>query len=74
MLVGLKPSGAAYMEDFYRAGGMPVVLQALREQLQLDALTVSGATLGEQLAEPFAWPAWQDVIRPLHAPHQEQAR
>ncbi len=72
VLVGLKPSGAAYMEDFYRAGGMPVVLQALREQLQLDALTVSGATLGEQLATPFAWPAWQDVIRPLHAPHQEQ--
>ena len=25
VLVGLKPSGAAYMEDFYRAGGMPVV-------------------------------------------------
>ena len=72
VLVGLKPSGAAYMEDFYRAGGMPIVMQALREQLQLDALTVSGATLGEQLAAPFAWPAWQDVIRPLHAPHQEQ--
>ena len=72
VLVGLKPSGAAYMEDFYRAGGMPVVMQALREHLQLDALTVSGATLGEQLAQPFAWPAWQDVIRPLHAPHQEQ--
>ena len=72
VLVGLKPSGAAYMEDFYRTGGMPVVMQALREQLQLDALTVSGATLGEQLPLPFEWPAWQDVIRPLHAPHQEQ--
>ena len=72
VLVGLKPSGAAYMEDFYRAGGMPVVLQALREHLQLDALTVTGATLGEQLAEPFVWPDWQDVIRPLHDPFQEQ--
>ncbi len=72
VLVGLKPSGAAYMEDFYRAGGMPVVLQALREQLQLDALTVSGATLGEQLAEPFVWPDWQEIIRPLRAPFQEQ--
>ncbi|MCY4526563.1 MAG: dihydroxy-acid dehydratase [Anaerolineaceae bacterium] len=72
VLVGLKPSGAAYMEDFHRAGGLPVVLQALRGQLHAEALTVTGATLGEQLAQPFVWPDWQDVIRPLHNPLQEQ--
>ncbi len=72
VLVGLKPSGAAYMEDFHRAGGMPVVLQALRGQLHQETLTVTGDTLGEQLARPFTWPAWQDVIRPLDDPLQEQ--
>ncbi|MCE2488436.1 MAG: dihydroxy-acid dehydratase [Anaerolineae bacterium] len=72
VLVGLKPSGAAYMEDFHRAGGLPVVLQALRGQLHAEALTVTGATLGEQLAQPFVWPDWQDVIRPLDNPLQEQ--
>ena len=72
VLVGLKPSGAAYMEDFHRAGGMPVVLQALKEQLHTEALTVTGATLGEQLAGPFVWPDWQDVIRPLDDPLQER--
>ncbi len=72
VLVGLKPSGAYYMEDFHRAGGMPVVLQALRGQLHAETLTVSGATLGEQLARPCAWPDWQDVIRPLQDPFQER--
>lgn len=72
VLVDVKPSGAAWLEDFHRAGGMPVVLQALREHLHPEPLTVSGATLGEQLAAPFTWPAWQEVIRPLHAPHQPQ--
>ncbi|MCY4023333.1 MAG: dihydroxy-acid dehydratase [Anaerolineaceae bacterium] len=72
VLVGLKPSGAAYMEDFHRAGGLPVVLQALRGQLHGDCLTVTGATLGEQLAKPFEWPDWQDVIRPPDDPLQEQ--
>ena len=35
-------------------------------------MTVTGATLGEQLAGPFEWPDWQDVIRPPHDPLQEQ--
>ncbi len=72
MLVNLKPSGAYYMEDFHKAGGMEVVLQALKERLHLDCLTVTGQTLGERLAWPFTHPEWQDVITPASAPLQEK--
>lgn len=72
VLVDLKPTGEGYMEDFHRAGGMPVVLQALKPLLHLDVLTVTGQTLGEVLDRPFTHPAWQNVIRPTTAPLQEQ--
>ena len=49
LLVNCKPSGALWLEDLHRAGGMPVVLAELRPLLDLDALTVSGLTLGKQL-------------------------
>ncbi|MCI2422673.1 dihydroxy-acid dehydratase [Saccharopolyspora sp. K220] len=67
VLVNLKPAGNHYMEDLHRAGGVPRVLQELRELLNLDALTVTGRTLGEELAEaPPTFP--QDVIRPRTNP------
>lgn len=47
LLVNLLPSGEYLMEDFYYAGGLPVVIQALREHLHMDALTVTGRTLDE---------------------------
>jgi dihydroxy-acid dehydratase len=65
VLVSLKPSGEFYMEDFYRAGGLPVVLRALKPWLQLDTLTVTGESLGELLAGAEAWPTWQRVVRPV---------
>jgi len=68
MLVKLKPSGSYYMEDFYRAGGMPIVLQELKSALRRDAVTVNGQTLGAVLDRPYQWPAWQDVIRPASDP------
>ena len=70
VLVDLKPSGDHYMEDFHRAGGMPIVLQELKPLLNLDAQTVTGSTLREQLAEDYVWPAWQNVIRPASDPLQ----
>lgn len=72
VLVNLKPSGNAYMEDFHRSGGMPVVLQELKPLLDLDALTVTGRTWGELLDVPYRFPQWQDVIRPLDNPYQPQ--
>jgi dihydroxy-acid dehydratase len=66
VLVDLKPTGEGYMEDFHRAGGLPVVLRELAPKLHLDALTVTGKRLGDQVGG--APPAWQNVIRPASNP------
>jgi dihydroxy-acid dehydratase len=67
VLLDLKPSGAHYMEDFHHAGGMATLLRELKPLLHLDALTVSGRTLGEAIEA--AGPAFaQSVVRPLARP------
>jgi dihydroxy-acid dehydratase len=50
LLVDLKPSGENYMTDFHNSGGMLALLHALKPLLHLDAMTVSGKTLGEEIA------------------------
>jgi dihydroxy-acid dehydratase len=70
VLVDLKPTGEGYMEDFHRAGGLPVVLRELRDRLHLDCLTVTGKTLGDLVGG--AYPAWQTVIRPAAQPLLER--
>ena len=67
VLVDLKPSGQHYMEDFDRAGGMPTLLRELKPLLHLDAMTVTGRTLGEEIERSGAG-FRQDVVRPLAAP------
>lgn len=52
VLVNLKPVGANYMEDFFAGGGVPAVLRELRDLLHLDALSVTGRTLGELIDAP----------------------
>jgi dihydroxy-acid dehydratase len=49
LLGNIKPSGAYLMEDLYYAGGLPAVLERLRDLLALDAITVNGRTLGENI-------------------------
>ncbi|THZ86776.1 putative dihydroxy-acid dehydratase [Aureobasidium pullulans] len=70
LLVDLEPSGANYMTDFHNAGGMAALLTALRPLLHLDAKTVTGKTLGEELDSacftPF--PYTYEIIRPLEQP------
>ena len=67
VLLDLKPSGQHYMEDFHRAGGMATLLRELRPLLRLDALTVTGRTLGEEIEA--AGPGFaQDVVRPVARP------
>ena len=56
VLVNLKPVGNGYMEDFFAAGAMGALLRELAPLLNLDAMTVTGETLGERLqsdAEPY---------------------
>ena len=62
VLLDLKPSGQHYMEDFHKAGGMATLLRELKPLLRLDALTVTGRTLGEEIEA--AGPGFaQDVVR-----------
>ena len=67
VLVDLKPSGQYYMEDFHKAGGMPTLLRELKPLLHLDAMTVTGRTLGEEIERSGAG-FEQDVVRPLREP------
>ncbi len=67
VLLDLKPSGQHYMEDFHHAGGMATLLRELKPLLHLDALTVTGRTLGEEIER--AGPGFkQDVVRPASNP------
>jgi dihydroxy-acid dehydratase len=67
VLLDLKPSGQHYMEDFDKAGGMATLLRELKPLLHLDALTVTGRTLGEEI--DAAGPGFaQDVVRPFADP------
>lgn len=67
VLLDLKPSGSHYMEDFHKAGGMATLLRELKPLLKLNALTVMGRTLGEQLE--LDGPGFkQDVVRSIANP------
>ena len=70
LLIDLKPSGDNYMTEFHNAGGMLALLHTLRPLLHLEALTLTGKTLGETLdATPFrSFPASSEIIRPLSNP------
>ncbi|WP_250501332.1 IlvD/Edd family dehydratase [Caballeronia sp. GAWG1-5s-s] len=72
VLVNLKPTGEHYMEDFFAAGGMTAVLRELAPKLHLDAMTVTGETLGERIAAERE--AWVDhcIVRELSDPVESQ--
>lgn len=64
-IVNLMPSGKYLMEEFFYAGGLPVVLRSLGESglLHRDALTVSGSGIWNEVKEVRNWN--DDVIRPV---------
>ncbi|MGQ0529819.1 MAG: dihydroxy-acid dehydratase [Panacagrimonas sp.] len=75
VLCDLKPSGKYVAVDFHQAGGVPQVLKMLLANglLHGDALTISGQTMSEALANIPAEPrADQDVIRPFDQPIYKQ--
>jgi dihydroxy-acid dehydratase len=66
VIANIRPSGDQYlMEDFYYAGGMKGLMSRLRDGglLHLDAMTVSGKTVRENIADAEVYN--DDVIRPL---------
>lgn len=67
VLLDLKPSGQHYMEDFHKAGGMATLLRQLKPLLKLNALTVTGRTLGEEIE--LAGPGFaQEVVKSIGSP------
>jgi dihydroxy-acid dehydratase len=66
VLVNVEPVGELLVKDLDAAGGVPALMGVLREQLALDAPTVTGPPVGELLAEPSD--PDRDVIAPLERP------
>jgi dihydroxy-acid dehydratase len=65
-LVDLKPAGRFLMEEFFEAGGLPVVMRRIADRLHLDAPSVTGLTIGEIIADAVSYD--DEVIRPLDRP------
>jgi L-arabonate dehydrase len=51
LLLNLMPSGKYLMEDFYYAGGLPVILKELSRELAMDAITVTGKSHAENIKD-----------------------
>ena len=65
-LLNLKPSGQYLMEDFYYAGGVPALMSRIESILDLDNITVTGRTLGENIAGHLVHN--EDIIRSMSNP------
>ena len=70
VLCDLKPSGKYLAVDLHKAGGVPAVMKALHKAglLHGDAITITGKTVAENLADIPDLRADQDVIRPVSEP------
>jgi dihydroxy-acid dehydratase len=70
LLADLKPSGKYLMEDLHQAGGMPALMKELLEAgyLHADCLTVTGRTLGENLAAVPGIKKNSNILLPFDRP------
>ncbi len=69
-IANIRPSGTFLMEDMFYAGGLPVVIKELLGSLHSGALTVTGKTMGENVAGAECFN--REVIRPLNQPLKPQ--
>lgn len=65
-ICGGMPSGPYFILDIYKAGGVPAVMLQLKEKLHLDAPTITGNNLGDNLTG--RWVLDEEVVRPLDKP------
>jgi len=69
VIAKVNPASKWDMEDFYRAGGIPRVIERLRPLLNMDVMTCTGTSLEETIrAYRFAFPDRREVIRTLEDP------
>ena len=67
VIANIRPSGDTYlMEDFFYAGGLPGLMSRISDHLHLDVMTVTGQTLGENIAGAEVYN--DDVIRTVDNP------
>ncbi|MEL3889283.1 L-arabinonate dehydratase [Ferrovibrio sp. MS7] len=67
VIANIRPSGEKYlMEDFFYAGGLPALMTRIPEHLKLDAITVTGKSVAENIAG--AKVHLEDVIRSTEDP------
>src|SRR5687768_573941 len=71
LLVNLKPSGKYLMEDFYYAGGLPVVIREMQSYLHRNAVTVNGKSLVANCEVATCYS--NDVIATAEKPLQHEA-
>jgi len=72
LLLNLMPSGKYLMEDFYYAGGLPVIINELQSLLHMDTITVTGKSLKENIEDSCSCYN-QDVIHSFDDPVIKQA-
>ena len=73
LLVNMQPAGQYLGEEYFRAGGLPAVMNELlkAKRIHADALTINGKTMGENVRR--AKVADPDVIKPYGKPMKKQA-
>ncbi|MEO8720311.1 MAG: IlvD/Edd family dehydratase [Ginsengibacter sp.] len=71
LLVNLQPSGEFFMEDFYYAGGLPVVMKEMIDCLHENCKTVNGHTLIENISKAEVWD--RNVIATTGEPFNKQS-
>jgi dihydroxy-acid dehydratase len=73
LLVNMQPAGFYLGEEYYRAGGLPAVMNELMKagRLHEDALTINGKTMGENVKRTKVQD--YDVIKPYKKPMREKA-
>ncbi|HXJ92924.1 MAG TPA: IlvD/Edd family dehydratase [Terriglobia bacterium] len=69
-ITNVRPSGEYLMEDMFYAGGLPAVMKELEPMLHSKTLTVTGKTMGENIADARCFN--RDVIRALKEPLQPE--
>ncbi len=69
VIANITPSGKFLMEDFYYAGGLRGLMAEMRGLLDLDCMTVTGKTVGENIATGRVY--LPEVIHPLSDPIYE---
>jgi dihydroxy-acid dehydratase len=66
VIANIRPSGKYLMEDFFYAGGLPALMVALKDRLDLSCLTVTGQSIGDNIAGAEIY--LPDVIHTLADP------